>query len=324
MEKKYSREKSHLKIELTVECKDENIQKEALEAKLDTVFNRIFSFENIEQIIVWIRTLFQDMEEKNLKVEVGTINENIVASYKKRELVRVEIEGKQSQDNKRILLKTCYDKDHGICFSAFTNSSKPICIPVKQYEENSKKAFKTIKSLENASAIKLQEKDKTIWEFYKLFYEENPDFSSEDLSIKIQTMLCILVRFNISLGYGFDHTLLDNKMPFSLALQYDLDRLIPLGEVQEIEEPVVQMTKRRKKEIECIGKLVRKYTKGDLNNLIQLSTIIYGSRYDLSQNTNVEDVSLFTGYTNGDIEESIQLVRRIEEKIEEACMGKQL
>ncbi len=40
---------------------------------------------------------------------------------------------------------------------------------------------------------------KVLIEIYKLFYNENPDFSLSNTSIKVQTMMSILAQFGITL-----------------------------------------------------------------------------------------------------------------------------
>lgn len=133
----------------------------------------------------------------------------------------------------------------------------------------------------------------------------------------MQTMLCILIQFNISLDYGFDQILLDFNMPFSVTLQCDLDRLIPLGKVAEIKESIIPITEKRKKEIEIIGEFVRNYTNNDLNKLIKLSTILYCSRYDLDDHTNIDRVAKFSKYSSNDVEESLSLIRKIKSQFTE-------
>lgn len=312
-QKEYQENDSILKFIFNGYHQNKNLNKEEYDELLDKVFYRMLIYQDIDKIMTWFQTIFRNFKEDYIELSINRNNKETKVEYKNKKLVYFEIkENLDTMKTLNVIYSTPFNFHTYIENNSLNNKET-----LEKYEEKLKDVWQLIYKLENVSVVKLQERDKTIWEFYKLFYEENPDFSSEDISVNIQTMLCILIQFNISLDYGFDHTLLNSKMPFSLALQYDLDRLIPLGEVQEIEEPVVQMAERRKKEIQWIGKLVRENTNGDLNKLIQLSTIIYASRYDLSEKTNVEDVSKFIGCTSVDVRESIQLVRKIDQKIEE-------
>ena len=49
--------------------------------------------------------------------------------------------------------------------------------------------------------------------------------------------------------------------------------------------------------------------------LITISKIIHAGRYNLSINSNIEKLSKFTNRTKNEIESSIRLVKRIEEKL---------
>lgn len=292
--------------------KNSNIKK--VENLLDICFENSKTYKDMVKNIAWIRTILKDFEEVQMSLHLSKKDKAMRMEYKNKELQYCEV---QEPLNTGDVLNVTYSRPFTFHAFVIRNSLSPAeNMHLEDYNQNINKIMQEIIELEkNIPVIELKEQDKTIWLFYKAFYKENPDFSKKDTALKIQTMLCILLNFNITMGYGFDQILLDFNMPFSVALQCDLDRIIPLGEVKEVEE-IVPLTLKVTKEIESIGEFVRNYTNNDLNKLIKLSTIIYCSRYDLDDSTNINQVAEFSKYSTSDVEESLNLIRKINKRLQ--------
>ncbi len=319
MEKNYGiqkwYEKNNAILEFTFNgyLEENDLPIEKIEILLDKCFERMPFYQNINLIMSWIQTILKDFKDDYLQLSLLDKNgKETKVEYKNKRLIYFET---NEEIEKGKTLNTIYTQPfnfHTCVINKGLNKEELL----EMYKEKIKDALQQISDLEDISSINLTEKDKLICEIYQLFYGENPDFTDKDISIKMQTMFCILIQFNVSLDYGFDQVILDNKMPLSLQLQYDIDRLTPLGEINKIKEPV-KIAEHQKRKIEVVGEIVRKSTKNNLDNLIQLSTIIYGGRYDLSQEHDIEKVAKYAGYSNEKVEESINLVRRIENQLEQ-------
>ena len=159
---------------------------------------------------------------------------------------------------------------------------------------------------------------KALIEIYKLFYDENPDFSLSNINIRVQTMMSILAQFGITLGADYSFSLLEkSKMPNSLYIEQLVNKLFPLGEITDVDEPI-KLADEPKKIIKIVGECVREvindgYNKDDA--LITISKVIHAGRYNLSSNSNVKELSNFTNRTQNEVESSIRLVNRIEKKL---------
>lgn len=311
IQKWYEKNNSVLEFTFNGYLEENDLSIEKMEILLDKCFESMPVYQNINLIMTWIQTILKDFKADDLQLSLLDKNgKETKVKYKNKKLVYFEQNEEIERDK---TLNTTYSLPHNFhtcILGKDLNKEKSL----ETYKEKIKDALQQISDLEDISSINLTDKDKIMCEIYQLFYGKNPDFTNKDISIRMQTMLCILIQFNVNLDYGFDQVILENKMPLSLQLQYDIDRLTPLGEINKIKEPV-KIAEYQKRKIKVVGEIVRKSTKNNLENLIQLSTIIYGGRYDLSQDLDVEKVAKYAGYSNEEVEKSINLVRRIEDQL---------
>ena len=179
--------------------------------------------------------------------------------------------------------------------------------------------MKQIYYLKNAKPIVLDTDDKALIEIYKLFYNENPDFSSKGINIKIQTMMSILAEFGISLEDDYGFSLCGKvKMPVSLNLEQRVNKLYPLGKVSSFEDGV-KLAEEPKKIIKIVGETIKEAIKNEQNQnevLITISKVIHAGRYCISSNSDVKKLSEFIESSTDKVESSIKLVKRIETRID--------
>lgn len=105
------------------------------------------------------------------------------------------------------------------------------------------------------------------------------------------------------------------KMPISLNLEQLVNKLFPLGEISDIDDPVKLADEPK---IKIVGECVREVINDGYNQdeaLITISKVIHAGRYRLSSNANVKELSEFTNRTENEVESSIRLVKRIETKL---------
>ena len=124
--------------------------------------------------------------------------------------------------------------------------------------ENISKMMNHIYQLKRVHAIELNRDSKALVEIYKLFYNENPNFSDRSISVKVQTMMSILAEFGISLGDDYSFMNLPKlKLPLSLTLAELVKKLYPFGEINYIVEPV-KLAEHSKNIIKIVGKILEK------------------------------------------------------------------
>lgn len=118
---------------------------------------------------------------------------------------------------------------------------------------------------------------------YKLFYKENPDFSSKDINVKVQTMMSILAEFGITLDFDYAFCLWAKvKMPVSSKIEEMVQKMYPLGLVSEVKDNV-KLAEEPRKIIEVVGDSIRDEIsdEDDMKEaLITISKVIHASRYN--------------------------------------------
>ncbi len=307
-----------------LEIRFEGIEKENVDLdKVNNLLNKFIVDQSHHRTMVRnvanIRAILKGFEEKILVISHSDSNgSKEIVKYDNGNLFLYEYNIKGSiSDEDQISIK--YSPNNSLDFSFEDFDGNIVDYPnfngtIKRFTDIVNKIYQ----LKHVSAIELDRDSKVLIEIYKLFYNENPDFSDKTINIKIQTMMSILVEFGISLGDDYSFSLWGKvKMPISLYLEEKVDRLFPLGEVVDIDEPI-ELAKEEKNTIRIAGECIRESISDNYNKeeaLITISKIIYAGRYSLSSESNIKELSDFANRTQHEVESSIQLVKRIEKKI---------
>lgn len=299
--------------------KNENINLAKIENLLEDFLNNHRS-NNMIEIVTIIRTIFKDCEEKLLVIFLSDENEAELIKYVNAELFLYEKSKREENDEYYDRYKIKYEPPYGINLEY--NNPETELIDYSSVELVSKEITEILKQiyyLKSIKAVILDRNDIALIQMYKLFYNENPNFSNKDINIKVQTMMYILSEFGISLdaNYGFNLWGTE-KMPVSLNLKQRVNKLYPLGEVLNIEDSI-KLADEPKKIIKIVGESIREVIANEQDQneaLITISKIIYASRYCISSNSDVNKLSEFTKRSTDEVKSSIKLVKRIENRID--------
>lgn len=260
--------------------------------------------------IMMIRTILDSIEEKSLVVSYEDENTLEMVKY---DCTNLYFYQKQRKDK---TLEIIYMPNHGGLQIKDNYRDLEDYSTVQTVSKELVSAIDRIHDLTRVKKIILDENSKRMIEIYKVFYQENPNFQSKDINIRMQTMMSILSYFDLSVGYDF--CLLGKMMmPISLRLEQDVERLYPFGEIDEVEDNV-SLVQEAKKEIEMIGQAIRGNVSGrkELNEkLITTSRVLHAKRYNLPSNCQVDAISDFIGRTPSEVKSTIKLVKQINDKI---------
>ncbi len=260
--------------------------------------------------IMMIRTILDSIEEKSLVVSYEDENTLEMVKY---DCTNLYFYQKQRKDK---TLEITYMPNHGGLQIKDNYRDLEDYSTVQTVSKELVSAIDRIHDLTRVKKIILDENSKRMIEIYKVFYQENPNFQSKDINIRMQTMMSILNYFDLSVGYDF--CLLGKMMmPISLRLEQDLERLYPFDEIDEVEDNV-SLVQEAKKEIEMIGQAIRENVSGrkELNEkLITTSRVLHAKRYNLPSNCQVDAISDFIGRTPSEVKSTIKLVKQINDKI---------
>jgi len=277
---------------------------------IDKFLSKGLSHCDMLRNVSYIRTMLNTCREELLVVQYKDGDNEEIVKYDNGDLVLYESNHDYMQvkfQSGGKLEVSFSDKDNSI-----TQYQK-----VKGVEEKFDAMMDHITSLSYVSPVYLDQSSKAIITAYQLFYNENPDFSKDDINIKIQTMLSILAQFNICLGdYSFR---IHEKMPESFSLSQVVNKLFPLGEITVIEDPL-EFKDEAKETIEIVGKTITEMigNEPDRNEaLITISKTIYAGRYgvtafDVKKLVEQPDVDLT--YREADF--CVQLVKTIKRRLD--------
>lgn len=250
-----------------------------------------------------LATIFKNFN--NMKLEVFShyngVSENI--RYKNDELLYYE---------KVIISKGCkfeYYNLNGIKFECDKHGSKVVISLLTEMVEQ-------LYFLKQFKKYDLNTDDKILIEIYRLFYNENPDFSDKNINIKIQTMMSILVQFNISLSeYSF--TLWKNsKIPTSEDLNMQINKLYSFGKIKN-EDNYIVLSEEAKMVIKTVSKSLNELINNNenfLEKLMLISRIIYINRYRISLDTDIQEIAKITEVSQEDVLLCRSLVKKVENK----------
>ena len=282
-----------------------NIDKVKINKLLDNFINSK-SHINMLRNVEFIRTILKNFEEKLLVIEYSNKNFQEIVKYDNGIL---SFFNSKNNKNKNLITAEFSNRKLNISFSNYDED-----IINQQFS----KLMDHIHLLKNVKPVNLDMDSKALIEIYKLFYNENPNFSLSNINIRVQTMMSILALFGINLEEDYSFSLLGkNKMPNSLYLEQLVNKLFPLGEIVDIEEPI-KLAEELTKIIKIVGECVREVINTEYNKddaLITISKVIYAGRYSLSSNSNVKEISNFTNSTQNEVKSSIKLVKCIEKKL---------
>lgn len=273
-----------------------------VEKLIETIISNEKLIGNIPQNISFLRTVLKDAKEKLLlvkyidgkKLEEIEYHNGVLSLFQYKKFV-----------NDTNFIEIDYDQDGFTIRSAHLPEIKEKFAQIIDY----------IDDLKNIGITHLNKDAKILIEVYKLFYNENPDFSKEDINIKMQTMVSILCQFDIWCGdYSFEFY---DKMPESNKLCNIVYNLFPLGEIKVVDDPI-ELKDSVKKEVQIIGQIIRDtFGNGNINEkLITLSKAIYAGRYDITYfgvKKLIENSD--TSLSLSDAKSSRELVKKINDKL---------
>ena len=267
--------------------------------------------DNMIENVTILRTILRDYKEELL--EVYFCNKNGSETVKYTHIYGTGLSNWFSfmKDSQKFKIK--YDSVLGLELNYFDETGN-----IKKYTDDLSDIMKYISNLSNVGPIIINDNDKTLIEIYKLFYKENPNFSSKDINVKVQTMMSILAEFGITLDFDYAFCLWAKvKMPVSLKIEEMVHKTIRISIVNEVKDNV-KLAEEPKKIIEIVGDSIRDviHDEDDMNEaLITISKVIHASRYNLSSDANVSEIAEFTNRSVDEVEASRQLVKCIEHKI---------
>ena len=307
-------------INSSIEVRYDGISNDS--ANLDKIDKLLEDFMNnhrhnymVENISI-VRTILKDCEEKLLVISYKDGSGSETVKYDNASLSSYEKSKKEKNSENFNKYQIKYESSYGIKLDYNNHENDVSDEWIELFSKETTNMVKQINNLKNVKAIDLDKDDKALIEIYKLFYNEEPDFTSKDINVKVQTMMSILAEFGISLNCDYAFSLYGEEIPLSFVLLQKVNKLYPLGKVDKLQDSI-NLDKEVKKIIEIVGENIRESISSKQNKneaLASISRIIYAGGYHLSSKSDIKNISEFE-HTDDDVEPSIKLVKRIKSRI---------
>lgn len=243
--------------------KKENIDYDKLNQIIEQCFENLKCCDDMVENISRIRTIFKDFDEFYLEIHLFEGENKIIILYVNKLLFRYE-----ETNEKGINLR--YTIGKGISYS--DNVLEPYTSGII---DSSLNKINYLKQLETIDSLKMTNKDKILYQVYKIFYGETPDFSSSTINAKFQMMLLILEEFGISFDYNFIKG--NRNYPVSFEVTEFVNKMKLFADPEDVDI----LSQENKKIIQLVGSNINEYINNQdepLKALTNLGTILYIKR----------------------------------------------
>lgn len=270
------------------------------------------SYKDPIKVITLLKTILRNYKQKNLQINY-TDEQN-------KEMTTIRyINGILTEFNRKTLLDTTMEK-----IIDYKNDKISIQISNIAKDKMTQEVYEIleteelISNLKKIKPLKIYETDKFLLSLYKIFYEENPNFSSEDINVKIYMMYVIIIS-----AYGLVElkdifkieTTKEKTYSNSSHLMSSIERLTPFGEIVFDEEDNY-INKELKEIIIAIREVIKDYTKegqNQLDTIIKFGNIMYANDFKIKVPTKLSDLSKIANQANCSNAEVKEILNRIQD-----------
>ena len=228
------------------------------EKKIDRIINDGYYKINLENIILIVRSILGMENENTFRVTI-VYHENItdLVYFSKGKIVKYA----KKVGNNSSYLDILYTVKKGLNIN--TNNKDSDFVDLIPNE------VKRMNNLENIKDITLKKSDFLLYEIYKLFYCDTPNFFDNNDRIRAQVMMFILSEYGISIDT--DIFSLSKDYPKSLKINESMNRLMIANDISKI-----NVRDYYKKDIIAIGKILLNC---NTDELIAVAKYMYISKY---------------------------------------------
>lgn len=228
------------------------------EKKIDRIINDGYYKINLENIILIVRSILGMENENTFRVTI-VYHENItdLVYFSKGKIVKYA----KKVGNNSSYLDILYTVKKGLNIN--TNNKDSDFVDLIPNE------VKRMNNLENIKDITLKKSDLLLYEIYKLFYCDTPNFFDNNDRIRAQVMMFILSEYGISIDT--DIFSLSKDYPKSLKINESMNRLMIANDISKID-----VRDYYKKDIINIGKIILNC---NTDELIAIAKYMYISKY---------------------------------------------
>ncbi len=154
---------------------------------------------------------------------------------------------------------------------------------VEKMTEELDKAMDNLERLKHVEKKTIDKSDLFLIELYRMFYGKSPDFTDENINELMQTMLSIMMVFNITFDdYHFNYNS-DLEKAESIKLKEQVYELYPVADTSQVENDSLIKSDIASK-ICIIGSIIRENIT-DIDELKDFSSYIYNCKYRMDKDS---------------------------------------
>lgn len=228
------------------------------EKRIDKILNNKYYNFSLENIILIIRSILGNEKENTFRITI-VYHDDItdLVYFSKGRIVKYAKKIENNKDSLDIL----YTVKKGLNIKVNNKNSELIkIIPTETNNMN---------NLENIKEVSLKRNDLLLYEIYKLFYHNIPNFLDCNDRIKTQIMMFILDEYGIKIEE--DIFSLTDAYPKNIKINESMNRLMLANSI-----PEVKIRDYYKKDIIVIGKVL---SKCNIDELIEFARYMYIKKY---------------------------------------------
>lgn len=282
--KTYTNDKGSIKFSYTYSNKKDNVTEYYdTEAILDICFNKVSACATPIEIITLIRTILRNYEEDQLILEINNQTKYLAIEIKNKKTLFFCVRELVEIDGQKETFNADYEFGKELKFSLSNNSK--VNIDVDAYYDFMLSSTGLMEELEQAKSKKISRDDRRMCEFYKAFYGETPNFTEEDVNVKYQVMMVILLSlYRIPLSYRFELNNYNGQiMPISETITAFTTNLIPFGKIKDFKEYDI-VPKNLITIIKAVSSSIKEIAleeENELDTLIKISNILYNNNFNI-------------------------------------------
>ena len=270
-------------INVTISCLDSssgvinNIRNE-LEKNLTNVITSYLIDECITEVVFKLKSILQNYYDVYFRVEKVIDGNNIILSFNNNKLDNYCSIYRNYKEISDFTLN--YDLFSGLIIKS--NNKLISEMDVDNISSVISRELSIIKKLKNVYLVAVDLDGKVLYEIYKLFYNEVPNFSDEIVKRKTNAMMGILDSYDISLAKGYKFLFDHNNNVCSTKLLELLEKLSFVNTNDIVDN--VSLSKNVIGKIRFIGDEIRCFlneNNNDLNKLEQLLAFIYYDKHNM-------------------------------------------
>ena len=306
------------------------VELEKATSTINNLFNDVQSVGvySIESFVYQVKTVFRKFDEKKLSIDVicdsyDATNVNCSVRYKDGKLVLY----RKQLDKEIGTLEFEFSKGNGIRYNSLNKDITEFTFDEEKafdfFVSQEKDHLRTLKNNSGArkkgDTLSFSSSERCLCSAYRLFYNENPDFSNYVTVLKAQAMVMMLEEHGCNVAGLEEGFVRYSRLPSNQDFDNLCYKLSPFGEIDK-SMCSANFTNSDKRKIEEIGSFVTDYiekAESNKDDVLKNLIVIYYCRKKCmpwGQEDNVSALSKRYSVDSKEVSKCLALIKKVENR----------